>query len=62
MRERRRPGSRATTWWTWRTSSTCDVADVAPDMTARYEFEIDTTRAVAAGRLEVSPPGYVRTE
>jgi hypothetical protein len=38
------------------------VADVAPDMTARYEFEIDTTRAVAAGRLEVSPPGYVRTE
>ena len=36
-----------------------DVADIEPDMVARYEFEIDTTRAVAGlgggGRGEPAP-------
>ncbi|HEY3649673.1 MAG TPA: 3-ketosteroid-9-alpha-hydroxylase, partial [Streptosporangiaceae bacterium] len=31
-----------------------DVADVEPDMTARFEFEIDTTRAVAGWEAEVA--------
>ncbi len=31
-----------------------DVEDVTPDMTDRYEFEIDTTRAVAAWEAEVA--------
>jgi len=31
-----------------------DVADIAPDMVARYEFEIDTTRAVAGWEAEVA--------
>ena len=31
-----------------------DVADVEPDMVARYEFEIDTTRAVAGWEAEVA--------
>jgi 3-ketosteroid 9alpha-monooxygenase subunit A len=31
-----------------------DVEDITPDMTARYEFEIDTTRAVAAWEDEVA--------
>jgi hypothetical protein len=30
------------------------VADIAPDMVARYEFEIDTTRAVAGWEAEVA--------
>ena len=29
-------------------------ADIAPDMVARYEFEIDTTRAVAGWEAEVA--------
>jgi len=31
-----------------------DVEDVAPDMVARYEFEVDTTRAVAGWEAEVA--------
>jgi 3-ketosteroid 9alpha-monooxygenase subunit A len=31
-----------------------DVADIDPDMVARYEFEIDTTRAVAGWEAEVA--------
>ncbi len=31
-----------------------DAADIEPDMTARYEFEIDTTRAVAGWEAEVA--------
>ena len=31
-----------------------DVADIAPDMVARYEFEVDTTRAVAGWEAEVA--------
>jgi 3-ketosteroid 9alpha-monooxygenase subunit A len=31
-----------------------DVADIEPDMTARFEFEIDTTRAVAGWETEVA--------
>ena len=31
-----------------------DVADIEPDMVARYEFEIDTTRAVAGWEAEVA--------
>ena len=31
-----------------------NVGDVQPDMTARYEFEVDTTRAVAAWEAEVA--------
>jgi 3-ketosteroid 9alpha-monooxygenase subunit A len=31
-----------------------DVEDVAPDMVARYEFEVDTTRAVAEWEAEVA--------
>ena len=31
-----------------------DAADVEPDMVARYEFEIDTTRAVAGWEAEVA--------
>jgi len=38
----------------WYEQFYCDVADVAPDMTARYEFEIDTTRAVAGWEAEVA--------
>jgi 3-ketosteroid 9alpha-monooxygenase subunit A len=30
------------------------VADIEPDMTARFEFEIDTTRAVAGWEAEVA--------
>ena len=30
-----------------------DAADVSPDMVARYEFEVDTTRAVAGWEAEV---------
>jgi RNA:NAD 2'-phosphotransferase (TPT1/KptA family) len=30
------------------------VADVEPDMVARFEFEIDTTRAVAGWEAEVA--------
>jgi 3-ketosteroid 9alpha-monooxygenase subunit A len=32
----------------------CDVADIEPDMVARFEFEIDTTRAVAGWEAEVA--------
>jgi len=31
-----------------------DVADIEPDMTARFEFEIDTARAVAGWEAEVA--------
>ncbi len=31
-----------------------DVGDIAPDMVARYEFEVDTTRAVAGWEAEVA--------
>ncbi|MGH3168713.1 MAG: 3-ketosteroid-9-alpha-hydroxylase, partial [Trebonia sp.] len=31
-----------------------DVEDIVPEMTDRYEFEIDTARAVAAWEDEVS--------
>ena len=31
-----------------------DVEDITPDMVARYEFEVDTTRAVAAWEAEVA--------
>jgi 3-ketosteroid 9alpha-monooxygenase subunit A len=31
-----------------------DVADIAPDMVARYEFEVDTTRAVEGWEAEVA--------
>jgi 3-ketosteroid 9alpha-monooxygenase subunit A len=31
-----------------------DVADIEPDMTARFEFEIDTTRSVAGWEAEVA--------
>ncbi len=31
-----------------------DVQDIAPDMVARYEFEVDTTRAVAGWEAEVA--------
>jgi len=31
-----------------------DVTDVEPDMVARFEFEIDTTRAVAGWEAEVA--------
>ena len=38
-----------------------DVEDIPPDMVARYEFEVDTTRAVQAlggrGGGEPGPPG-----
>jgi 3-ketosteroid 9alpha-monooxygenase subunit A len=30
-----------------------DVEDIAPEMVARYEFEVDTTRAVAEWEAEV---------
>jgi 3-ketosteroid 9alpha-monooxygenase subunit A len=38
----------------WYDQFYCDVADIAPDMVARYEFEIDTTRAVAGWEAEVT--------
>jgi 3-ketosteroid 9alpha-monooxygenase subunit A len=38
----------------WYEQFYCDVADITPDMTARYEFEIDTTRAVAGWEAEVA--------
>ncbi|PTR19150.1 hypothetical protein C8K36_1221, partial [Rhodococcus sp. OK519] len=31
-----------------------DVADITPDMTNRFEFEMDTTKPVAAWRREVA--------
>ena len=31
-----------------------DVADIDPDMVARFEFEIDTARAVAGWEAEVA--------
>ena len=31
-----------------------DAADIEPDMVARYEFEVDTTRAVAGWEAEVA--------
>ncbi len=31
-----------------------DVEDIAPEMVARYEFEVDTTRAVAEWEAEVA--------
>jgi len=38
----------------WYEQFYCDVADVRPDMVARYEFEIDTTRPVAEWEAEVA--------
>ena len=38
----------------WYEQFYCDVADIAPDMVARFEFEIDTTRAVAGWEAEVA--------
>lgn len=31
-----------------------DVADISEEMTARFEFEVDTTRAVTAWEAEVA--------
>jgi 3-ketosteroid 9alpha-monooxygenase subunit A len=31
-----------------------NVEDIAPDMVARYEFEVDTTHAVAGWETEVA--------
>jgi 3-ketosteroid 9alpha-monooxygenase subunit A len=38
----------------WYEQFYCDAADVAPDMVARFEFEIDTIRAVAGWEAEVA--------
>jgi 3-ketosteroid 9alpha-monooxygenase subunit A len=38
----------------WYEQFYCDVADIQPDMVARYEFEIDTTRPVAEWEAEVA--------
>jgi 3-ketosteroid 9alpha-monooxygenase subunit A len=38
----------------WYEQFYCDVEDITPDMTARYEFEVDTTRAVQAWEAEVA--------
>ena len=38
----------------WYEQFYCDVADIEPDMVARFEFEIDTTRAVAGWEAEVA--------
>jgi 3-ketosteroid 9alpha-monooxygenase subunit A len=38
----------------WYDQFYADVEDITPDMTDRYEFEIDTTRAVAAWEAEVA--------
>jgi 3-ketosteroid 9alpha-monooxygenase subunit A len=39
-----------------------DVADISPDMVARYEFEVDTTRAVEGWEAEVAANLAARTE
>ncbi len=38
----------------WYEQFYCDVADIQPDMVARHEFEIDTTRPVAQWEAEVA--------
>jgi 3-ketosteroid 9alpha-monooxygenase subunit A len=38
----------------WYDQFYCDAADVQPDMVARYEFEVDTARSVAAWEAEVA--------
>ncbi|HEY6479578.1 MAG TPA: Rieske 2Fe-2S domain-containing protein [Streptosporangiaceae bacterium] len=38
----------------WYEQFYCDVEDITPDMVARYEFEVDTTRAVQAWEAEVA--------
>jgi 3-ketosteroid 9alpha-monooxygenase subunit A len=38
----------------WYDQFYCDVDDIQPDMVARYEFEIDTTRPVAEWEAEVA--------
>jgi 3-ketosteroid 9alpha-monooxygenase subunit A len=38
----------------WYEQFYCDEADIAPDMVARYEFEIDTAKSVAAWEAEVT--------
>jgi 3-ketosteroid 9alpha-monooxygenase subunit A len=38
----------------WYSQFYCDVADIEPDMVARHEFEIDTTRPVAEWEAEVA--------
>jgi 3-ketosteroid 9alpha-monooxygenase subunit A len=38
----------------WYDQFYCDVADIQPDMVARYEFEIDTAKSVAAWEAEVA--------
>jgi 3-ketosteroid 9alpha-monooxygenase subunit A len=39
-----------------------DVADISPDMVARYEFEVDTTRAVQGWEAEVAANLATRAE
>ena len=39
-----------------------DVADISPDMVARYEFEVDTTRAVEGWEAEVAANLATRAE
>jgi 3-ketosteroid 9alpha-monooxygenase subunit A len=39
-----------------------DVADISPDMVARYEFEVDTTRAVEGWEAEVAANLAARAE
>ncbi len=61
---RTRPGSTTRCWSTttapvyqlrrWYQQFYVDVADVKPDMVERYEFEVDTTRAVAEWETEVA--------
>jgi 3-ketosteroid 9alpha-monooxygenase subunit A len=38
----------------WYEQFYCDVEDITPEMVARYEFEVDTTRAVRAWEAEVA--------
>jgi 3-ketosteroid 9alpha-monooxygenase subunit A len=38
----------------WYDQFYCDSADIAPDMVARYEFEVDTAKSVAAWEAEVA--------
>ena len=38
----------------WYDQFYCDAQDITPDMVARYEFEVDTTRPVAEWEAEVA--------
>jgi 3-ketosteroid 9alpha-monooxygenase subunit A len=44
----------------WYEQFYCDVADIVPDMVARFEFEIDTTRAAAGWEAEVAEARLAR--